>query len=71
MVTYFKNKINIDFFHVLTDGNGGGEFFREIIYKYLELKYPSKLIAIILRLNEKRYFDGKNMYDKNIKDFKI
>ena len=41
------------------------------IYNELVTKFPSKLIAVILRLNEKRYFDGKNMYDKNIKDFKI
>ena len=31
----------------------------------------TKLIAIITRLKEKRYFDGKNMYDDNYKDFKI
>ena len=43
-VTYFENKISIDFFHALTDGNSGGEFFKEIIYRYLELKYPSKLV---------------------------
>jgi len=41
------------------------------IYNELVTKFPSKLIAVILRLKEKRYFDGKNMYDKNIKDFKI
>ena len=28
-VTYFKNKINIDIFHALTDGNSGIVFFRE------------------------------------------
>lgn len=41
------------------------------IYNELVTKFPSKLIAVILRLNEKRYFDGKNLYDKNVKDFKI
>ena len=38
-VTYFKNKINIDIFHSLTDGNGGSLFFREIIYTYIELMH--------------------------------
>ena len=47
------------------------KFFNTTIYNELVTKFPSKIIAIILRLNEKRYFDGKNMYDKNIKDFKI
>lgn len=39
-VTYFENKINIDIFHSLTDGNSGTIFFKEIIYHYLELMYP-------------------------------
>lgn len=39
-VTYFENKVNIDIFHSLTDGNSGTIFFKEIIYTYLELRYP-------------------------------
>ena len=39
-VTYFENKVNIDIFHALTDGNNGTTFFKEIIYNYLELMYP-------------------------------
>lgn len=39
-VTYFQNKINIDIFHALTDGNSGTIFFKEIIYTYLELMHP-------------------------------
>ena len=42
-VTHFKNKINIDIFHALTDGNSGNTFFREIIYTYLEMRYPNEL----------------------------
>ena len=42
-VTHFKNKINIDIFHALTDGNSGNTFFREIIYTYLEMCYPDEL----------------------------
>lgn len=42
-VTYFKNKINIDIFHALTDGNSGTTFFREIVYTYLELIYKEDL----------------------------
>lgn len=40
-------------------------------YNALVSKFPTKLIAVITRLKEKRYFDGKNMYDDNYKDFKI
>ena len=39
-VTYFENKINIDIFHSLTDGNSGNIFFKEIVYNYLELLHP-------------------------------
>ena len=42
-ITYFKNKINIDIFHSLTDGSSATIFFREIIYTYLEKCYPSEL----------------------------
>ncbi len=45
-LTYKNKTINIDFFHILTDGNTGNEFFKEIIYNYLELKYPSSLKKI-------------------------
>lgn len=66
-VTYFECKINIDFFHALTDGNGGGEFFKEIIYKYLELKYPndfekSKKEELIVDDSENAY---KKIYKKH------
>ncbi|MCR4661897.1 MAG: hypothetical protein K5765_07895 [Clostridia bacterium] len=36
-ITYFENKINIDYFHVLCDGTGGMEFLKTIVYYYLEL----------------------------------
>lgn len=40
-------------------------------YNSLVTTFPSKLVAILMKLEEKKYFDGKDMYDKNIKDFKI
>ena len=48
-VTYFKNKINIDIFHALTDGNGGNVFFRELVYTYLEMCHPRDLKQEIRR----------------------
>lgn len=38
-VTYFENKINIDMFHALTDGNNVLHFLKEITYNYIEIKY--------------------------------
>ncbi len=41
------------------------------IYNKLVTTFPTKLVALIMKLDEKKYFDGKDMYDENIKDFKI
>lgn len=37
-VTYNNNKINLDVFHVLTDGTGAISFFKSIITNYLDTK---------------------------------
>jgi len=63
-VTYFKNKINIDIFHALTDGNGGIVFFREIVYTYLEFAYPKELNKNN-RIVKKIEFDTEDSYLKN------
>ena len=63
-VTYFKNKINIDIFHSLTDGNGGATFFREIVYTYLELMHPEVLNEDERKLRKIEY-DTEDSYMKN------
>ncbi len=42
-VTYYQNKINLEMFHSLTDGNGALEFLKAICYTYLELKHGLNL----------------------------
>ncbi len=39
-VTYYKCRINLEVFHVLTDGMGGVNFLRELTYQYLRLAHP-------------------------------
>lgn len=39
-VTYYKKRINLEVFHVLTDGMGGINFLRELTYQYLRLIHP-------------------------------
>ena len=63
-VTYFKNKINIDIFHALTDGNSGTVFFREIVYTYLEMCYP-KDIDKDKRISKKIGYTTEDSYIKN------
>lgn len=62
-VTYFENKINIDIFHSLTDGNSGNIFFKEIIYTYLELLHPKTFQEE--RKVKKIDFNTEDSYMKN------
>jgi len=63
-VTYFKNKINIDIFHALTDGNSGTVFFREIVYTYLEMSHVVELEKEN-RTTRKIEYDTEDSYIKN------
>ena len=63
-VTYYKNKINIDIFHSLTDGNGGTTFFKEIVYTYLEMCYLDDLKQEN-RKTRKIEYDIEDSYIKN------
>ena len=49
------------------------KYYNDIITKYNELvkKFPTVLIAKICKFKEKTYFDGKNMEDEIINDFKL
>lgn len=51
-ITYYENKINVDIFHSLTDGNSGVVFLKEIVYTYLELAHPEDF-STKLRLDRK------------------
>ena len=42
-VSYYQYRINLEVFHVLTDGMGGFNFVKELTYQYLRLKHPEIL----------------------------
>lgn len=42
-VSYFKNRINLEMFHVLADGSGAIYFLKNIILNYLQLKHPEDI----------------------------
>lgn len=67
------NELWYEIININTKIKAEEKYYNENTTKYNKLvtTFPSKLIAIILRLEEKTYFDGKDMYDDNIKDFKI
>lgn len=49
------------------------KFYNENIVEYNKLirKVPYNIIGIILKYEEKKFFDGKDLNDDNIKDFKL
>lgn len=49
-VTYWKNKVNIDVFHVIADGAGATKFFEFLIEKYLLIAHKD----IIIENNESK-----------------
>ena len=67
-VSYYKCRINLEVFHVLTDGMGGMNFIRELTYQYLRLAHPElnakDKLSDVTSLNqedsfEKNYRGGK------------
>jgi NRPS condensation-like uncharacterized protein len=44
-VTYFQNRIAVEFFHSLTDGNGGLVFLKTLTARYLERKTGARIPA--------------------------
>lgn len=61
-VTYFNNKINLDIFHVLTDGMGATIFLKGILYNYLNIKYNLKTEA---KKTQKKFDFFQDEYLKN------
>ncbi|MCR5747228.1 MAG: hypothetical protein K6G03_05930 [Lachnospiraceae bacterium] len=41
-VNYFKHRINLEMFHVLSDGTGGFVFLKRLVTRYLELAHDIK-----------------------------
>lgn len=39
-VNYYKNRINFEVFHALTDGTGAIQFLKELLKNYILLRYP-------------------------------
>ena len=42
-VLYYKNRIAVEFFHAVTDGNGGLRFLKTLLAEYASLKYGADI----------------------------
>lgn len=69
-VTYFKNRINLEVFHVLTDGMGGINFLRELTYQYLRLKHPELSNSMGDTLSIETSLNTEDSFIKNYKSKK-
>lgn len=69
-VTYYKNKINVDTFHSLTDGSSSIEFIKAIAYNYIDLAHPEETKNIPeLEVKQNIEVDDKNTEDSYIKNY--
>lgn len=65
-VTYYKNRINLEVFHVLTDGMGGINFLRELTYQYLRLVH-AELAEVGDELSDRTSLSREDSFVKNYK----
>ena len=72
-VFYYKKRISVEFFHVLTDGNGGLIFLKTLVAEYLKLKGLSvtkeKGVFDIDETPDKREFVNEFALAKGESDF--
>lgn len=66
-VTYYRNRINLEVFHALTDGNGGFVFLKELVYQYLRLAHPEELAGEKDKLSTGIFLDQEDSYLQNFK----
>ena len=66
-VTYYKYRINLEVFHVLTDGMGGINFLKELTYQYLRLAHPELKELVGDSLNSGTSLNRDDSFLKNYK----
>ena len=66
-VTYYKYRINLEVFHVLTDGMGGINFLKELTYQYLRLVHPKLKEKLGDKLSSDTSMNREDSFLKNYK----
>nr|MBQ8252780.1 hypothetical protein [Lachnospiraceae bacterium] len=70
-VTYYKRRINLEVFHVLTDGMGAITFLRELVYQYLRYTHPSLMENLGDGLSSDTTLNKEDSYIKNYSGKKL
>lgn len=66
-VTYYKYRINLEVFHVLTDGMGGINFLKELTYQYLRLSHSELKERVGDSLSSDTSLNREDSFLKNYK----
>lgn len=64
-VTYYGKRINLEVFHVVSDGSGAFAFLKELTYQYLRYKYPEIVKGSDDSLQEETSLNFEDSYVKN------
>lgn len=59
-VSYYRSRINLEVFHVLSDGTGALQLLKTIVYRYLIYRYPEKFADDPPLLDNDGSFSQKN-----------
>jgi len=63
-VTYYEKRINLEVYHVLTDGTGAEEFLKAIVANYLLLKYNIESEKVNMDFDASVYQKADDSYKK-------
>ncbi|MBR2046474.1 MAG: hypothetical protein IJ958_10130 [Agathobacter sp.] len=66
-VSYYKCRINLEVFHVLTDGMGGMTFLKELVYQYLRLAHEEIRSQVDDKLSDTTSLNAEDSFEKNYK----
>lgn len=67
-VSYFKSRINLEVFHVITDGTGALKFLKSLTYNYLKIAHEKELSDTALKMPTVDVLsDIEDSYHKNYK----
>ena len=66
-------KTNLQINETNTDLEACKDYYNDIVTNYNKMikKFPSDIVAKISKFKVKPYFDGKDMFDDNTKDFRL
>ena len=67
-LTYYKNRINLEVFHAVTDGNGALTFLKEITYQYIRNAHPELKGKVTDFLASDTSLNSEDSYVQNYKE---